>query len=239
MATADIKAKVDKWVPVPTPAGSDLLSRLRSGDKKAFRALVRKHQASLVRFAQTFVGNRETADEVVQDTWLAVIEGLAAFEGRSSLKNWIFAILANKARSRAVRDRRWVTAGSLTGDIYIDRPAVDYSSGFDLSREWAGPLASWDEVTPERVVSGRQMLAHVNEAIDVLPPAQKSLLLLRQVDQMNSHEVKEILGISTANQRVLLHRARAKVREYVERPLYGKLRTRLRPPVSSQLFEHH
>jgi len=208
------------------PAGGDFLSRLRSGDKKAFRALVQKHHASLTRFAQKFVGTRATADEVVQDTWMAVVEGLPGFEARSSLKNWIFAILANKARSRAVRDKRLVTAGNPTGDIDDDGSRVD-SFGFDASGEWTDPLSSSDELTPERVVSSRQILAHVIQAIDILPPGQKCVMFLRQIKQLNAQEVGALLGISAANQRLLLHRARAKLREYVEQPLHRHLGRRL------------
>lgn len=194
------------------------LMRLRSGDEEAFRALVRQHQASLISVAHSFVGNRATADEIVQDTWLAVIEGLKAFEGRSSLKNWIFAILANKARTRTVRDTRLVAAGSLTGETEDDQPVVD-PSRFDATGKWADPPATWDELTPERVVAGKQIWAHVEDAIDALPPSQKSVMILRQVEQMESDEVQQILGITAANQRVLLHRARAQVREFIERRL--------------------
>jgi RNA polymerase sigma-70 factor, ECF subfamily len=195
---------------------SDLLTRLRLGDAEAFRGLVGKHQASLINVAQSFVGNRATAEEVVQDTWLAVIEGLAAFEGRSSLKNWMFAILANKARTRAVRDGRMLAAGSLSGDTEDDQPVVD-PARFDGSGSWVDPPASWDEMTPERVVAGRQLLSYVQEAIDALPPSQRSVIMLREVEQMTSDEVQEVLGITAANQRVLLHRARAHVRECLER----------------------
>ena len=204
--------------PPRAPDDDDLLSRLRSGDEEAFRALVKMHQASLASVAKSFVGNPATADEIVQETWLAVIEGLGAFEGRSSLKNWIFAILANKARTRSVRDKRMVTAGSMTGEIEDDQPTVD-PARFDPAGHWADPPANWDEVTPERVIAGKQVWAHVEEAIDALPPAQRSVMILRQVEQMESAEVQKVLGISAANQRVLLHRARAQVREFIEQRL--------------------
>lgn len=194
------------------------MRRLRSGDEGAFRGLIRKHQASLTSVALTFVGNRATADEVVQDTWLAVIEGLATFEGRSSLKNWIFAIMANKARTRAVRDGRMFASGSLDGDIEDDQPVVD-PARFDSAGMWTDPPGTWDSVTPERVVAGKQVWSHVEEAIDELPPAQRSVMILRHVEQMDSEEVQALLGITAANQRVLLHRARARVREVIERRL--------------------
>jgi RNA polymerase sigma-70 factor, ECF subfamily len=197
---------------------SDLYLRLRAGDEEAFRSLVKKHQASLIGVAQTFVRNRATAEEVVQDTWLAVISGLEAFEGRSSLKNWIFAILANKARTRAVRDGRIVAAGSFAEEAEEDAPIVA-SSRFDGAGMWTVPPALWDEVTPERVVAGRQIWSHVADAIDALPPAQRSVLTLRDVEQMDSVDVCQILDISEANQRVLLHRARARIREFMEQLL--------------------
>ncbi len=165
-----------------------------------------------------FVGNRATADEVVQDTWLAVIEGLDGFEQRSSLKNWIFAILANKARSRAVRDKRLITSADLAQEIDDDTPVVD-PSRFDASGSWKDLPGLWDDVTPERIVAGRQMWVHVQEAIEGLPPVQRSVLVLREIEQMDSAEVSALLEISDGNQRVLLHRARARLRKVVEQLL--------------------
>ena len=198
----------------------DLCVRLQAGDEEAFRLLVRRHQASLVSVAQTFVRNRATAEEVVQDTWLAVIEGLDGFEQRSSLKNWIFAILVNKARSRAVRDGRMVPVADFDQEASEDEPVVD-PARFDASGSWTSLPTPWDEVTPERIVGGRQMLAHVRDAIDQLPPAQRSVLLLREVENLEPSEVSALLGISDGNQRVMLHRARARVRDYMEQ-LLGK-----------------
>ena len=197
----------------------DLHLRLQNGDEQAFQALVRQHHASLVGVAFGFVGNRATAEEVVQDTWLAVIEGLGAFEGRSSLKNWIFAILANKARSRAVRDGRMVTAGDFMSESEDDDDPVVDPLRFNKAGHWVDPPAAWDDISPERIVSGRQIWSHVTDAIDGLPPAQRSVLLLREIEQMEAAEVSEILKISDANQRVLLHRARARIRDHLERLL--------------------
>lgn len=197
---------------------SDLYQRLRSGDEPAFNLLVRQLHRSMVGVAMRFVGNRATADEVVQDTWVAVIEGLDGFEERSSLKNWIFAILTNKARTRAVRDRRMVTTADLTREIDDETPVVD-PSRFDTSGAWRDFPNSWDDVTPERIVAGRQMWTHVQEAIDRLPPIQRSVLVLREIEQMDAHAVSTLLEISDGNQRVLLHRARARVREMIEQVL--------------------
>ncbi|MGE3718541.1 MAG: RNA polymerase sigma factor [Bauldia sp.] len=195
----------------------DELQRLIRGDEQVFTELVRRLGPSLVRVAIGFVGNRATADEVVQETWIAVIAGLASFEGRSSLKNWIFAILANKARTRAVRDSRVVYAGSMTG-LDGDDPMVD-PARFDARGMWADPPMPWDEITPERIVAGRQVWSHLKEAIDTLPLAQQSVLVLREIEGMEPPEVSAILNISDGNQRVLLHRARSALREFMERLL--------------------
>ena len=197
---------------------NDLYQRLRSGDEAAFRSLVQRLQRSMVGVAIGFVGNRATAEEVVQDTWLAVIEGLAAFEQRSSLKNWIFAILANKARSRAVRDGRTTTVADFSRELADDEPVVD-PARFDQSGTWTYLPTAWDEVTPERIVGGKQILAHVRDAIDQLPPAQRSVLLLREIENLEPSEVSALLGITDGNQRVLLHRARSRIREFMERLL--------------------
>jgi len=197
---------------------ADLYARLRSGDQVAFRSLVNRLHRSLIGVAMGFVGNRATADEVVQETWLAVIEGLDCFEQRSSLKNWIFAILANKARTRAVRDRRTITVADFAGEFSDDEAAVA-PFRFDASGSWSAPPAAWDEVTPEKIVAGRQMLEHVSAAIDQLPPAQRSVLILREVENIPAPEVSSLLGITESNQRVLLHRARLRIREQIERVL--------------------
>ena len=146
---------------------------------------------------------------------MAVIQGLPAFEQRSSLKNWIFAILANKARSRAVRDARTVTVADFAQEVADEEPFVD-PARFDTSGSWTDLPTAWEDVTPERIVAGKQMLAHVGEAIEQLPPVQRSVLVLREIEGMEPPEVSVLLGISDANQRVLLHRARSRIREFME-----------------------
>ena len=197
---------------------NDLYQRLQSGDESAFNSLVKQLHRSLIGVAMRFVANRATAEEVVQDTWLAVIEGLDRFEQRSSLKNWIFAILANKSRSRAVRDGRMIAVADFDGEIGDDEPVVD-PARFDASGSWTDLPTAWEDVTPERIVAGKQMLAHVTDAIEQLPPAQRSVIILREVENLEPGEVSALLGISDANQRVLLHRARSRIREYMERLL--------------------
>ena len=198
----------------------DLYARLRSGDETAFRSLVNRLHRSLTGVAMEFVGNRAAADEVVQETWLAVIEGLDTFEQRSSLKNWIFAILANKARSRAVRDWRTITVSDFGRESADEEPAVD-PARFASSGGWSVPPSPWEEVTPEKIVAGRQLLEHVGAAIDQLPPTQRSILILREIEGLASSEVSELLGITDGNQRVLLHRARLRIREHIERLVGG------------------
>lgn len=186
--------------------------RLRAGDEVAFRELVRSLNGAMISLARTFVKSRPTAEEVVQDTWVAVITGLSGFEGRSSLKSWIFGILVNKARTRGARDGRTITFSDLGVD---GDPAVD-PGRFKPNGMWADPPASWCDLTPERIVAGRQMLEHVRAALDTLPPTQRSVIILRDVEGLEPEEACVILGVSEANQRVLLHRGRARLRQAME-----------------------
>jgi len=198
----------------------NLIERLRAGDEEAFRSVVRQLHRSLVAVALGFVRNSATAEEVTQDTWLAVVEGLSAFEGRSSLKNWIFAILVNKARSRAVRDGRMIAVADFEREAEGDEPVVD-PARFDARGAWAAFPVPWDELTPERNVSGKQMVAHVADVMAQLPPGQRSVLILREIEGLEPSEVSTLLGISDGNQRVLLHRARARIRRALEQLLPG------------------
>ncbi len=141
-----------------------------------------------------------------------MIEGLGRFEGRSSLKTWIYSILTNKARSRAVRDKRMVPLD--VGDS--DEGAAVDPARFDASGRWKQPPALIEEITPERNVAGKQMWAHARDAIDKLPARQRTVVLMRDVENIDAAEVAEIVGVSEANQRVLLHRARARIRQYLE-----------------------
>lgn len=188
------------------------LVRLRARDEHAFRHLVRSLHSTMLSLARTFVKSRATAEEVVQDTWLAVITGLPGFEGRSTLKSWIIGILVNKARTRGARDGRIVSFSDLgvEGD-----PAVD-PDRFKSNGMWADPPGAWLDITPERIVAGRQMLEHVWAALETLPPAQRSVIILREVEGLGPEEACLILGVSEANQRVLLHRGRSRIRHALE-----------------------
>jgi RNA polymerase sigma-70 factor, ECF subfamily len=198
-----------------------LVSALRAGDDAAFAWLLDRYDSSLRRTALMYVPSRAVADEVVQETWLGVVRGIGSFEERSSLKTWIFRILANTAKTRAQREARTVPLSSLVvagdGD---DDPAVDPSRFLDQQHErwpghWASPPARWDEV-PEEHLTGRETLDALQAAIAGLPPAQRQVIVLRDVEGWDAEEVCDLLGLSEGNQRVLLHRARSKVRQALE-----------------------
>ena len=195
---------------------SQLLEALRAGDADAFADLTRSLHASLVRVAQIYVSRRSLAEEVVQETWLAVLEGLDRFEGRSSLKTWIFRILANRAKTRAQRERRTIPFSALEPGR-IQEPALEPERfrGAEDPRwpgHWAAPPQGWPD---EKLLSAetRDKLA---EAIEALPASQRAVVSLRDVEGWSSEEVCNALDISETNQRVLLHRARSKVRKALE-----------------------
>lgn len=194
-----------------------LIAQLRAGDEDAFTQLVRRHHASLIRLAMVFVANREVAEEVVQETWLGVLSGLSAFEGRSALKSWIFSILTNRAKTRAVREKRSVPFSAVfnTAD---DEPSVD-PDRFTSSGGWAEPPTRWDKNTPEQLMLRREARATIDEAMAHLPPNQRAVVTLRDVEGLDAVEVCNMLGISETNQRVLLHRGRSKFRAVLERYL--------------------
>jgi RNA polymerase sigma-70 factor (ECF subfamily) len=193
-----------------------LVAALRRGEEAAFVRLVGLHQAPLQRLARGFVRDRAIAEEVVQETWLAVLNGIDRFEGRSSLKTWIYQILINRARTRALSERRSAPFSALEGDEGppVDaarfRPAVDRWAG-----HWAAAPADWS-VLPEERLLGRETLARVRDAIGELPPRQASVLVLRDVEGWQSDEVCAALDLSAGNQRILLHRARSTVRAALE-----------------------
>ncbi|HYZ42220.1 MAG TPA: sigma-70 family RNA polymerase sigma factor [Stellaceae bacterium] len=198
-----------------------LLERLLAKDENAFRVLVRRYHRTMISVARSFVGSQATAEEVAQDTWLAVINGLAGFEGRSTLKNWIFGILVNKARTRAGHESRM----SNFADTGPDSSSPVDPARFGSDGSWTEPPSPWEMLDPERVVAGRQLLAHVADLLESLPAAQRAVVLLRDVEGMEVEDVCQILGVSHANQRVLLHRGRSRIREGVEallRPPQGR-----------------
>jgi RNA polymerase sigma-70 factor (ECF subfamily) len=195
-----------------------LVEALRRGDEKAFAALIDRYHSSLVRLAMMYVATREQAEDVVQETWIAVLNGIGRFEGRSSLKTWIFRILVNRAKTKGVRESRSVPFSSLAGEVEEGEPSVDPSRFADRGRgagAWSAPPESWEGIPEDRLLSA-ETHAVVDDAIAALPPAQRAVITLRDVKGFTAQEACDVLGLTEANQRVLLHRARSKVRARLE-----------------------
>jgi RNA polymerase sigma-70 factor, ECF subfamily len=193
-------------------AAGEVVDRLLAGDEEAFAQLVAAHHGALLRLALTFVSDRGTAEEVVQETWLAVVKGLKSFERRSSLKTWIFRILVNRARTRGARDGRTVNFSELE-DVEDDTSLLDRFSG---QGRWVQPPALWQEQDPEDLLLRRETVDSLEDAVARLPPAQRAVITLRDIQGVEAQEVCNVLSITETNQRVLLHRARAKVRAVME-----------------------
>jgi len=195
-----------------------LVAALRRGDEAAFVALVDRYHWALVRLAACFVPNHDVAEEVAQETWQAVLQGLAGFEGRSSLRTWIFRILSNRARSRGVREGRSLPFSALAADgEETDEPAVA-PERFRTSAPWPGHWvsfpSSWDDVPEERLLS-RETRDQLQTAIGSLPATQRQVIVLRDVEGLSAEDVCAMLALSESNQRVLLHRARSRVRRHL------------------------
>jgi RNA polymerase sigma-70 factor (ECF subfamily) len=202
----------------PSPEEVALLAALRAGDGDAFGTLVDRHHSSLVRLAMSYVAGREAAEDVVQETWMAVMAGIDRFEGRSSLKTWIFRILINRAKTAGVREHRSLPFSALDDDGDEKEPSVDpsrFQTGTRWTGYWSVPPQSWAGIPEERLVSA-ETTAVVDAAVDDLPPMQRAVITLRDVRGFTSQEACEALGINETNQRVLLHRARSKVRARLE-----------------------
>jgi RNA polymerase sigma-70 factor, ECF subfamily len=189
------------------------LARLRSGDHGAFRQLVQHFHGALVGTAAGIIGSRAQAEEVVQDTWLAVFANIAGFEGRSSLATWLFTIATNRARTRARREGRMVPL-ALPAPEGEER-AVPLEN-FRADGHWTAMPRLWTDLDPEREVAGRQLWQHVEAVIEQLPANQKAVLILRDVEGCSAEDACAMLEVSAENQRVLLHRARARVRRRID-----------------------
>jgi RNA polymerase sigma-70 factor, ECF subfamily len=195
---------------------AEIVEALRAGDEATFAALVAQYSASMLRVAQMYVRSRAVAEEVVQDAWLGVLRGIGSFEGRSSLKTWIFRILTNIAKTRGEREARSVPFSALEGSD--GEPAVEperFQSEGRWAGHWAAPPAPWSDVPEGRLLEAetREVVAR---AISELPPAQATVITMRDVEGFGADEVCNVLGLSETNQRVLLHRARSKVRRALE-----------------------
>ncbi len=192
------------------------LAALRAGDEAAFLSLVSRHHRAMVRVASLYVRSRASAEEVVQDAWLGVLRGLHLFEGRSSLRSWIFRILVNCAKTRGASEGRSVPISALAEPSDEEGPAVPPDRFLGDGERWAGHWSDPPEPWPDAQVESSEMVALVREGIATLPEAQRTVMTLRDVEGWDSGQVCELLALSEGNQRVLLHRARSKVRAFVE-----------------------
>jgi RNA polymerase sigma-70 factor (ECF subfamily) len=196
-----------------------LLEALRGGEESAFELLIATYQASLLRVALLYVPTRMLAEEAVQETWIGVLKGLRRFEGRSSLKTWIFSILMNQAKTIAQREGRYIQfEWDEEGDFEpVVAPERFQTSDSEDPDHWKATWMpdSWDAI-PEDILLSRETRRYIQQAIDGLPHNQRLVITLRDVEMLTSEEVCNILSISETNQRVLLHRARSKVRQALE-----------------------
>ena len=200
-----------------SPEDLRLVEGLRRGDEAAFSALLDRYHNSLLRLARLHVPSQAVAEEVVQETWLGVLQGIGRFEGRSSLKTWLFQILLNRARTRGAREARSVPFSALVnpdeeaGESILDsslfRPATDEWPG-----HWLSAPQNWGPTAEEQLLS-KEAQTYLAKAIEALPPTQRQVITLRDIEEWTSEEVCNSLGLSETNQRVLLHRARVKVRQ--------------------------
>jgi RNA polymerase sigma-70 factor, ECF subfamily len=197
-----------------------LVAALRQGDEAAFAELVERYHGSLVRLARLYVGDNPAAEDVVQETWLGLLRGLDRFEGRASLKTWLFRILVNRARTRAVREGRTVPLSTLVSrETESFEPAVDparfrHADDPRWPGHWLLPPSA-DDLPEQRLLAG-ELTERVRAAVAGLPPAQREVVTLRDVEGLTAEEVCRLLELSEANQRVLLHRGRSKVRTALE-----------------------
>ena len=198
---------------------AEVLERLRNGDDAAFAELVDRWSPAMLRIARAYVSNRQSAEDAVQDAWLGVVNGLAAFQGRSTLRTWVFTILVNRARTRGSREARSVPMSALARDdagptVDPDRfrgPADPYPDHWTA----AGVPPAWEGQPEGRVLAG-EALRLLESALAALPPRQRVVVTLRDVQGLTSDEACDALGVTAQNQRVLLHRGRAALRQALE-----------------------
>ena len=214
--------------PAELPAAEErrLLAALRDGDERAFARLVDLHHTAMVRLARVYVGSEAVAEEVAQDVWAAVVRGIERFEGRSTLKTWLFSIVKNRAASAFARERRSIPLSALDAadEVGATVAAERFLSSSDpaLDGAWAAAPRPWED-------GGRRLLslelrADLRRALDGLPHRQRLVVALRDVEGIQAPEVCQLLGVSEENQRVLLHRGRARLRQALEEALEGAAR---------------
>ena len=202
-----------------------LVQALQRGDEAVFSAVMDWYSGSLLRLAMAYVPSRAVAEEVVQETWMGVLEGIGRFEGRSSFKTWLFRILTNRAKTRGTRERRYVPFGLAGSDSEGDEgPSLEDSlfvAEGSRNGHWIDPPQGWEPDTPERALLSKECRMAIEEAINGLPDNQRQVITLRDVEGVSAEEVCNILTISETNQRVLLHRARTKVRRVLDPYVHG------------------
>ncbi len=221
--------QADQIVGLPDGDGSrqedHLLRALRAGAEATFTELVRRHTPSLLRLARIHVGDFTAAEEVVQETWIGFLESLQRFEGRASVKTWLFRILLNKARTRYRKEGATVPFSSLEDDLGSYEPSVDTRRFRGSDDRWPGHWVSappsWRGVPEERFLAN-ETFAVIEASLRDLPPAQRDVVTLRDVEGWTSMEVCNAHGLSETNQRVLLHRGRSKIRQALEQHLAGE-----------------
>jgi len=200
-----------------------LVEALKNGEREAYASLVDEMTPALLRLAMAHVPSRAVAEEVVQDTWVGVLNGIDRFEGRSALRTWIFQILLNIARTRGKREKRTLPFSSLRrrAEEGRDEPAVDadrfQGRRGDQPGAWASPPAEWQD--PEHVLATKEARSVMLTTIEGLPPRQRDVIVLRDIQGYSAEEARNALGLTETNQRVLLHRARSKVRAALEETL--------------------
>ena len=198
---------------------SVLLTGLRNRNEEAFAFLLETYYGQLLRVAMSYVSSRAVAEEVVQETWQGVLESLPRFEGRSSLKTWLFRILTNRAKTRGKRESRYESMESRESESEVWTDPDRFIPGGGFQGHWRVQPTPWDEQTPERLLLSKENQRMIQAAIDALPPVQRHVMILRDIEGVEATEVCNLLDISETNQRVLLHRARSKVRRAIDSQL--------------------
>lgn len=209
-----------------TDDDAQLIEAIKRHDEVAFAKLVERYQATLLRIALVYAGDRAVAEDIVQDAWVGVLAGIAKFEGRSSFRTWLFRILVNRARTRAGREGRTIPFSALAdGGLESNAPSVPARRFCGSDSEWAGhwsvPPNAWGS-SPEEQLLARETQDLISRELVRLPPAQREVITLRDVNGWSAEEVCNVLGLTETNQRVLLHRARSRVRASLESYLDSK-----------------
>jgi RNA polymerase sigma-70 factor (ECF subfamily) len=200
-----------------TAVDQRIVSGLRAGDAAVFAEVFDRYNGSLVRVGMRYVPSRAIAEEVAQDTWIGVIEGIDRFEGRSTFKTWLYKILIYRARSRGERERRTTPMSALADDDSAPSVPTERFRGSDAlwAGHWATPPRRWDGDAEDRLLAG-EARSVIDAAIAEMPLAQREVIVMRDLSQFSAVQVCELLGLTEANQRVLLHRARSRVRAALE-----------------------